>query len=395
MQQPRAPLPDERSSLPIRSQLMTLSQTGWFLLVTLVPSCLVAWVSTSMIRRRAAGWGLVDHPAARKVHLTTTPLGGGLGVWLGVVSPFAVGTLLLWLVGYENPWIPAFVRPHLSGLSHQLGGLWTLLGAGTILMLLGLFDDLKGIRWQFRILVQIVVATTCVIWQDWRLTLFLEWQPATWFLSVLWIVGLVNSFNMLDNMDGLSGGVATIAASMLAAVLLLNPDPSTHQPQMFVAGLLLVLAGGLLGFLWHNRPPARIFMGDAGSYFVGFCIATSTLLATFTSYRGSTPHAVLAPLCVLAVPIYDMVTVIWIRLRQGQSPFQADKNHFSHRLVELGFTPSQAVLTIYLTTACCGLAALLLHRVDGVGALLVALLVVCVLAIIALIESTARRRLRQ
>ena len=186
-----------------------------------------------------------------------------------------------------------------------------------------------------------------MIWQDWRLTLFLEWQPITWFLSVLWIVGLVNSFNMLDNMDGLSGGVAAIAASTLAAVLLLNPDPATQQPQMFVAGMLLVLVGGLLGFLWHNRPPARIFLGDAGSYFVGFCIASCTLLATFTSYRGPQPHAVLAPLCVLAVPIYDTVTVIWIRLRQGNSPFQADKNHFSHRLVELGFSRSQAVLTIY------------------------------------------------
>ncbi|MCA9208701.1 MAG: undecaprenyl/decaprenyl-phosphate alpha-N-acetylglucosaminyl 1-phosphate transferase, partial [Planctomycetales bacterium] len=83
-------------------------------------------------------------------------------------------------------------------------------------------------------------------------------------LSVLWIVMLVNSFNMLDNMDGLSGGVATIASLMLAAVLLMNPDPETRQPQLFVAGLLLVLAGSTCGFLWHNRPPARIFMGDAG-----------------------------------------------------------------------------------------------------------------------------------
>ncbi len=97
----------------------------------------------------------------------------------------------------------------------------------------------------------------------------------------MWIVGLVNSFNMLDNMDGLSGGVAAIAAAMLAAVLLIAPDPETHGPQLFVAGFLLVLVGSLLGFLWHNRPPARLFMGDAGSYFIGFCLAVATIAATF------------------------------------------------------------------------------------------------------------------
>ena len=92
----------------------------------------------------------------------------------------------------------------------------------------------------------------------------------TKLLSVIWIVAVINSFNMLDNMDGLSGGVALIAAGGLAILMLLSKDPETGKPQLFVAGLLLVLAGALLGFLFHNRPPARIFMGDAGSYFIGF-----------------------------------------------------------------------------------------------------------------------------
>src|SRR5690606_6115519 len=113
-------------------------------------------------------------------------------------------------------------------------------------------------------------------------------------------------------------------------------------------------------FLWHNRPTARLFMGDAGSYFVGFSVAICTLLATFTGYGGQAQHAVLAPLVVMAVPLYDTATVVWIRLREGRSPFHADKNHFSHRLVELGLTKGQAVLTIYLTTVTCGLGALLL-----------------------------------
>ena len=131
------------------------------------------------------------------------------------------------------------------------------------------------------------MAAVCVLWQGWRLTAFIDVPWITWGLSVIWIVGLINSFNMLDNMDGLSAGVAAIGAAMLAAVLLVTPDTQTRQPQLFVAGFLLVIVGSLLGFLWHNRPPARIFMGDAGSYFVGFCIAVTTLLATYTEYQGT------------------------------------------------------------------------------------------------------------
>ncbi len=213
----------------------------------------------------------------------------------------------------------------------------------------------------------------------------------TGVISVFWIVGLINSFNMLDNMDGLSGGVAAIAASMLVIVLLTTPDPVTRQPQLFVAGFLLVVAGSLLGFLWHNRPPARIFMGDAGSYLVGYSLATATSMATFTG-GNLPPHTILAPLCILAVPLYDTTTVVIIRLRQGRSPFEGDKNHFSHRLVELGMSKGQAVLTIYLVTATCGLAGLLLHQVDGAGAVVVVLQVLCMMAVICVLEMTGRKK---
>jgi UDP-GlcNAc:undecaprenyl-phosphate GlcNAc-1-phosphate transferase len=364
-----------------------------FLTATLLPSALIALVAAYGIRRAAPRWGLMDKPGARKVHTTPTPLGGGIAIWLGVILPFAAGTLALALVHYEildAELLPPLAREHLSGLWRQLPRLWVLLGAGTVLMLLGLADDHYGLDWKLRLGVQLAVAVVCVTTQGWQLTAFIGIPAITIALSVLWIGALVNSFNMLDNMDGLSGGVAAIASSMLAAVLLLSPDPETNRPQLFVAGLLLVLVGAILGFLWHNRPPARIFMGDAGSYFIGFVVAVATLLATYAGYHSTTRHAVLAPLCVLAVPLYDMTTVLWIRIRAGRSPFQADKNHFSHRLVDLGFSKSQA---IYLTTTTCGLGALLLHRVDTVGAIVIVMMVLCVLAIIALIESTARKKL--
>lgn len=381
---------------------MTAEDFVWLIAGAIAPSFLVSWAATWVMRGIARRWGLLDKPNARKVHTVPTPLGGGVGIFLGVVIPFLLGTIALRLVltmdsNQRARLVPSFVLPHVDGLADRMGGLWILLTCGFILMVLGLLDDRFGLPWKPRLAIEFAVAIFCVLYQGWRLTAFIELPYLSWIssivLSTLWIVALINSFNMLDNMDGLSSGVAAIAAGILAAVLLVAPDPQTHQPQLFVAGLLLVIVGSLLGFLCHNWPPARIFMGDAGSYFIGFFIAISTLLATYTSYSSDRPHAVLAPLCVMAVPLYDMTTVLYIRLREGRSLFQGDKNHFSHRLVDLGFSKPRAVLTIYLTTATCGLGALLLHRVDQLGAAVILLMIICVLTLIAVLESTARRKL--
>lgn len=130
-------------------------------------------------------------------------------------------------------------------------------------------------------------------------------------------------------------------------------------------------------------------MGDAGSYLIGYLMAMLTLSATFAGENVPT-HAILAPLCVLAVPLYDTLTVVAIRLREGRSPFVGDKSHFSHRLVELGMTKSQAVLTIYLASATCGLGALLLRQVNMLGAAIILLLVTCMLVLIGILETAGR-----
>lgn len=378
---------------------MNFRQTCVFLLGSLLPSLVLALVATGIMRWLSPRVGLIDQPNQRKVHTTPIPLGGGVGIWIGVIATFAAGHLALILVSLSPEWqqrIPEFALPHIPGIIAQLPKLWLLLGAGTLLMLLGLADDRWGLPWQLRIAVQFGVAAACIYWvPNLRLTAFIDQPWFTGLLSVMWIVALINSFNMLDNMDGLSAGIATIAASFLATVMLIAPNPETRGPQLFVAGLLLVLVGSLVGFLFHNRPPAKIFMGDAGSYFIGFNIAVATLLASYTGYQSSTRHAILAPLLVMAVPLYDLLTVIAIRLRTGRSIFSADKNHFSHRLVELGLTKPQAVLTVYLTTATCGLAAVLLHRVDTVGAVILMLIVGCILSLIAILETTARRKINQ
>jgi UDP-GlcNAc:undecaprenyl-phosphate GlcNAc-1-phosphate transferase len=373
----------------------------WLILGSLLPAMLTAWAAAWIVRRYGIRWGLVDRPGPRKIHAVAMPTGGGLAIWLAVVGPFAVGQAVLASLplahhlppaasGFAAIRLPAFIETHLPGLWQQSPKLWLLLAGGTVLMVLGLLDDRFGLGWKIRLAVQTAVASAMVL-LGWRMTLPVDLPLLAVALSVVWIVGLVNSFNMLDNMDGLSAGVATIAAGMLATVMLLAPDPRTNQPQLFVGGFLLVLVGTLLGFLWHNRPPARLFMGDAGSYFVGYLLAMSTLMATFAG-NNVPKHAILAPLCVLAVPLYDMASVISIRLRAGRSPFVGDKSHFSHRLVELGLSKTQAVLTIYLATAACGLGAFLLHEVDTAGACVILLLVASMLVLIAILESAGRRK---
>lgn len=375
----------------------------WLISGAIMPSLLVAWAVGYLVLRKAPEWGLVDHPGERKVHTRTTPLGGGLAIWAGTVVPLAAGQLLLWLVSAAREpdsalaWaafpMPQFIEMHLDGLRQEAPRLWLLLGAGTVLMLLGLADDRRGLNWRLRISVEFAVAAVMVAC-GWKLTFFVDQPSLTSIISVVWIVALINSFNMLDNMDALSGGVAAIISALLAVVMLFGPDPATGQPQLFVGGLLLVLFGSLVGFLWHNRPPAKLFMGDAGAYFIGFMVAMSTTMATFVG--TDTPrHAILAPLCVLAVPLYDLVTVVTIRVRNGLSPFAGDKRHFSHRLVELGMTKTQAVLTIYLTTAATGMGALLLYQVNTLGAVVVLLMVGCSLMVVAILETTGRRSQRR
>jgi UDP-GlcNAc:undecaprenyl-phosphate GlcNAc-1-phosphate transferase len=198
---------------------------------------------------------------------------------------------------------------------------------------------------------------------------------------------LTNAMNFLDNMDALSAGIGLIASLIFAGIMVVM----VRTPTMSVALPLVLLSGALMGFLFWNRPPASIFMGDCGSNLIGFLLATLTVTGTFYESTGSR-HVMLAPLCVMAVPLYDFCTVILIRLSQRRSPFHGDKSHFSHRLVELGMRPAHAVLTIHLTTAMTGLGGLLLYKVpDWAGATLVVALIFCVLAIIAILETVGRR----
>jgi UDP-GlcNAc:undecaprenyl-phosphate GlcNAc-1-phosphate transferase len=209
--------------------------------------------------------------------------------------------------------------------------------------------------------------------------------PLAIILTTLWIVTLTNGFNFLDNMDGLSAGVAFLTATILAVT-------SFRAGQIFVPCTLMLVAGAVLGFLVFNFPPAGIFMGDAGSLVVGYMLAVLSVLITFYDPEmGRTPFGVLVPVVVFAIPLYDLISVCWHRQRSGRSIFSADRGHFSHRLVKLGMSPTLAVLTIYLATLATSLPAMLLPQLGWAGAILVFGQCLCVVTIIAILETRHER----
>jgi UDP-GlcNAc:undecaprenyl-phosphate GlcNAc-1-phosphate transferase len=366
-----------------------------FVLACVAPSLVLSALTTALLRRWAPAWGLVDQPGPRKVHELPTPLGGGIAVWISVVTPLAIVSLLAVdrVPGLSLQQVlpaAAITDLDLSRLPSRLPMLWGILGGATLLGIVGLIDDFRNLPWGPRLAVQVLVATGLVLGGV-RGSLFVQNSLIGGVLTVLWMLVLVNSFNFLDNMDGLSPGIAMIAATLFAAVMLVG----TPQPHWLVAGVLLVLAGTLAGFLCHNWPPATIFLGDAGSYFIGCLLAAFTVVGTFyepdPETTSTSRHVILAPLLILAIPLYDFTSVMVIRLARRQSLFKADKNHFSHRLVDLGLSRRNAVLTVHLITLMTGLGGVLLfHVTNWLSALLIVALVICILVVIAILETVAR-----
>lgn len=329
-------------------------------------------------RKIAPRFGLVDRPGGRKAHRAPTPMGGGVAIWATTGLVLLLGAVGLGLFRGELP--PELAR-HASGLWSRGAELAGIFGLATAIMIMGLIDDRVGLGWRPRLLVQAGLATALALGGV-RVTLFWPMnQPiASGAITVLWVVGLTNAFNFLDNMDGLAAGVGLIAAVLFASA-------QAIVGSLFVPAVLLVLVGALAGFLVFNRYPASLFMGDAGSNFLGFLLGSLTVAGTFARPgAGFSPYSVLSPLLVMAVPLYDTTSVVLIRLREGRSPFQADRRHFSHRLVDRGLTPPRAVWTIYLVTLAGGLGTLLLPYLGGTGALIVLAQTGCLLGVVAVLE---------
>lgn len=338
--------------------------------------------------------GLIDAPAARKFHAKTTPLGGGVAISVSILGAMLGVVFAAWGIAHipgiaER--LPSAAAVHAPGVLFRASELGWIALAAAVQMLLGLADDWRkgGLDYRFRLLVEVGLVSF-LAWQGMTIKIFAVPEWVAGVLTVIWVVGLTNAVNFLDNMDGLAGSVVLTASVFFAAVMALVGS-------LFVSASFLIVAGAVTGFLCFNWNPARIFMGDAGSNFLGFWLGMLTVVGTFIVVPFS-PVTVFAPLCILAVPIYDSLSVIGLRISQGRSPFQPDKQHFSHRLVTLGLSPVSAVLVIVLVCITAGLSGLLLYFLSplqaNLAAPLVVLQVACMLGVIALLEVAAHRRRR-
>ncbi|HVK58505.1 MAG TPA: MraY family glycosyltransferase [Candidatus Kapabacteria bacterium] len=308
-------------------------------------------LSFPLWRRFCVRTGHVDDPGHRKIHSDPVPLAGGLTVMTGFFLPVLVGAGVI--VAWRHGDVQILVRDLFEyGLSQRALQLMAVLGGGFGMVLLGWWDDKHELRPLSKFSGQILIALL-VAWSGIKITVFIPSGLVAYALTVLWILALTNALNFLDNMNGLCTGLGFVAAWGCAWA-------GAIQGQYLVATLAFLICGALLGFLPFNFPDARAFLGDAGSHLVGFLVAVLAILPNF--YSAETPHrsAVLSPLLILAIPIYDLVSVVIIRWRNGQPFYIGDTNHISHRLTRRGLSRSRAVLTILLVQALLTAVALVL-----------------------------------
>lgn len=361
----------------------------WILLAAALAAFAVAFLAVPPLSAIARRTGFLDHPGPRKVHAHPIPYGGGLAVSAGVLVALGAGLGAAWLISRGATFgLPAEILRHTAGAVSKARELLLLLAGALVIQFLGIVDDRRKLGPGLKLLVQTLAAAGFVLGGE-RLSLFWEDSLAGDLVggavTVAWIVGITNAFNLLDHMDGICAGTAVVACGAFAAVAWLTG-------QWFVAAAIAALGGACAGFLVHNFPPARIFLGDAGSLFIGYVLATLTVVFTFYEQdRGAAPYAWTIPLAVLAVPLYDTAGVVWLRWRAGRPLFQGDRNHLAHRLRALGLSDRQAALAVSGLTLLTGLAAVLLLRADGAGAILILSQLLATFGIISLLQSAGRR----
>lgn len=366
----------------------------YLICLAMIPLALViAWPMTWLMRQAGLRMGHLDQPGGRKAHHRAVPATGGVAIFLAVFAPMAIGLALAW-------WAPASwwaaIAPraveHLPGIHQQTPMALTLLISLAALHITGLVDDRRPLGPLVKLVIQLIAAGAMVGLMNVRLLellgtyLGVPGVVVSVVLTVLWFVIITNAMNFLDNMDGLAGGVGLICAAVFMAAALLGG-------QWFVAATLGLLVGALMGFLVFNFPPASIFMGDGGSLVIGFLLAFCSLRLTYVDEslgeQAGGWWVLLTPLIVLAIPLYDLLSVTLIRLAQGRSPLVGDTQHFSHRLVRKGLSRPAAVIVIYACTLATALGGVLLGQVDRAWhAWLIFLQTVAVLIVLALLERT-------
>lgn len=333
--------------------------------LTFLLALVIAVIATPISMLLAKRWGAIAYPGGRHIHSRPIPRLGGLAIYAA-----------FWLSAYTQFWDE---------------NTWGLFIGSTIILAVGVWDDIREIRPLYKLYWQIAAAAVLLFYgfsMDF-ITLPLVDQPIVFknlgltavglLLMLFWVVGLVNTVNVSDGMDGLAGGIC-----FMVAILLFWSANDIHM--VLPAHLTLALAGALLGFLFFNFPPARVFMGDSGSMFLGYIIGGVSIMGLL---KTATVLGLVFPLLVLGMPVTDLTFAIIRRKLHGQSIAMADRGHLHHRLLDAGYTQRQAVLLMYGISACFGLAAVLGAKGLWIGSIII-LLVAFALLITILMRRTEK-----
>jgi UDP-GlcNAc:undecaprenyl-phosphate GlcNAc-1-phosphate transferase len=346
-------------------------------LLSFVLAMAVAFAATPVVRRAAIYLDIVDQPDGRKAHGSPVPYLGGVAIYLAFIL------ILVLAVGQDD---------RDSGFSVATGQLIAIVGGASLMALIGLLDDRFDLSAGVKLLGQLTGAAILLVAQVEIHFNHQMFAPLEAPVTVVWVVGITNAFNLMDNMDGLAVGTAGIAATFffIHAILAL-------PIQSFVASLAAALAGACFGFLFYNWSPAKIFMGDAGSLFLGYMLAALALklslsttspalvqLALHAGYSADVTQnlhaiALVAPVLVLGIPIFDTTLVTISRLRRGVPVSQGGRDHVSHRLVGAGLTHREAVMSLYLASCALGGLSIVLTRAN----LTAGIFVLCVVGVAA------------
>jgi UDP-GlcNAc:undecaprenyl-phosphate GlcNAc-1-phosphate transferase len=315
--------------------------------ITFAVAVLTAFASLPLWRRVCEKYGLIDDPGERKIHHAPIVLAGGLAVCTGIIIPLLLGALAI-----QMDFIPGQALGALRyGFGRRVVQLLGILIGALGMLLLGLADDKYELKAGPKFAGQIAIAAL-VAACDIRITLFVPSVAFSYFITIFWILTVVNAFNFMDNMNGLAAGLGAIASLQFGLIA------SAHG-QYLVALMIFLISGALIGFLPYNFPKATAFLGDSGSHVVGYLLAILAILPDFYSKQSPKVFAVVTPLLILALPLADLLSVVLIRWRMGKPFYIGDNNHLSHRLVRAGCTRSQAVIAIWAIATVIGSAALL------------------------------------
>lgn len=292
-----------------------------------------------VLRRSAFRYNMmIDFPNERKLHLTPTPCNGGLAIALAFLAAIAVAVAMRRDIQQGNE------------LRHLMG---IVLG-GVFIVSLGTLDDIRGLNAYEKLLGQIIAAFILVLFGTRIRSIdVLLWHVVdlplgvSVFITVFWVLVAINAFNLIDGMDGLAGGIALIASTALCLYAVFNG-------KTLAVIITISLMGSCLGFLRHNYPPAKVFMGDCGSMFLGFVLASISIQSLYRSSATS----LLIPTTILAIPLADTFLAIVRRFSNRKSPFHADRGHIHHRLLDLGLSPKLSILLLYGLCVILGIIAL-------------------------------------